>query len=190
MFAGRMKLKHFLALLGGGAAAVGVGSVAVVGSMEGEVEPEPVAEVQDVRVETAPAPAAETARPTRAAAPPATPAPAAATSAAPEKQVLRTEAPAAPAVEPWEKALFALAGKDLGTKKKKDLRPAATWKVNVYQDSGHATVNRAKVDFDRDEQWDEKWTFDGAAISKKVSPNDDGDYTAAFDWDGSAWKAR
>jgi hypothetical protein len=51
-------------------------------------------------------------------------------------------------------------------------------------------VNRAKIDLDRDDKWDEKWTFDGTNISRKVSPNDDEDYSQEYDWNGSEWVAR
>lgn len=84
--------------------------------------------------------------------------------------------PPAPVVASVEQALLELAGQDLGTSKKKDLFSGRAYKVNAYQDEGHATVNRAKVDLDRDEQWDEKWTFAGDGITRQVSPDDDGQY--------------
>ena len=50
-------------------------------------------------------------------------------------------------------------------------------KVNVYHDKGQSLPNRAKLDLDRDEKWDEKWTFEqtpeGLKIKRQVSSADD-----------------
>lgn len=79
------------------------------------------------------------------------------------------------------------AGKTLASGKGKDVQPGASFKVNVYQDEGHSTVNRAKVDLDRDDKWDEKWTFDGAKVTRESAPADDERYTVTDVWDGAAW---
>ena len=78
-------------------------------------------------------------------------------------------------------------GKDLGTKKVKDASKGTAWKVNLYQDDGEATMNRAKVDLDRDDKWDEKWTFAPDGLSKQVSPDDDENYTETWVYDGTRW---
>jgi len=79
-------------------------------------------------------------------------------------------------------------GTALGVKKKKDVTTGRPYKINVYQDAGEPTVNRAKVDLDRDDAWDEKWTFgaDGA-ITRKVAPADDENYSQEEAWDGEQW---
>jgi hypothetical protein len=79
------------------------------------------------------------------------------------------------------------AGKSLGSDKIKDATKGRPYKVNLYQDAGKSTMNRAKVDLDRDDKWDEKWTFDGDAITRQVAPNDDDNYTETYMWDGNAW---
>ncbi len=97
-----------------------------------------------------------------------------------------------PAAEPaaaasYLDAVLAFRGKDLGTAKVKDARSGETWKVNLYQDEGEATVNRAKVDLDRDEKWDEKWTFDGDAVSRQVAPQDDEVYAETWLYSPQGW---
>ncbi|MFT5686695.1 MAG: hypothetical protein ACI8RZ_007651 [Myxococcota bacterium] len=86
-----------------------------------------------------------------------------------------------------EAVVMQYAGKDLGTSKKKDVTSGQPFKVNVYQDDGHSVVNRAKVDLDRDDKWDEKWTFDGGTITRQIAPGDDESYTVTQHWDGATW---
>jgi hypothetical protein len=46
------------------------------------------------------------------------------------------------------------------TSKGKDvLGPASPWKLNLYDDNGDGQWDRGKLDYDRDEVDDEKWTF-------------------------------
>ncbi|HUH04227.1 MAG TPA: hypothetical protein VML75_19650 [Kofleriaceae bacterium] len=87
-----------------------------------------------------------------------------------------------------DQALLKWQGKSLGGDKKKDAIKGRSYKVNLYQDAGHSVMNRAKIDLDRDDKWDEKWTFDGDNIARQVAPNDDEKYTLSFDWTGTDWK--
>ena len=80
-------------------------------------------------------------------------------------------------------------GKGLGNKKLKDVTKGKPFKVNLYQDDGNSVMNRAKVDLDRDDKWDEKWTFDGPNVSRKVAPADDENHTELTVWNGSEWVA-
>ncbi len=111
-------------------------------------------------------------------------------SKAPASEAPASEAPAseAPEMRAVDEVIFGYVGQDLGTKKRKDVTAGRPYKVNLYQDDGNSTVNRAKVDLDRDEQWDEKWTIDGQSVSRKVSPADDGQYTEVSTWSGSGWQ--
>ncbi len=77
-------------------------------------------------------------------------------------------------------------GQDLGEPKKKDVSSGKPYKINVYQDEGHSTANRAKVDLDRDDKWDIKVTFD-EAISRKLSSQDDENYDVEEIWNGEGW---
>lgn len=161
MLAGQMKLKTFKAIVGVGGGVVLLGGVVLYATMC-RPEPEPY---EPPPVATRPAP------PTPEVQPAVTPV---------------TTNPADPA-RPWDNAILAFQDKDLGGPKKKDLAPGEPWKVNLYQDEGHATLNRAKVDLDRDEQWDEKWTLEGGVVSRQVSPGDDGVYTETWIRQGMGW---
>ena len=78
-------------------------------------------------------------------------------------------------------------GKDIGTDKLKDVTKGKPFKVNVYQDAGNTSANRAKLDLDRDDKWDEKLTFEPEKITREVAPADDENYTETWHWDGSTW---
>jgi hypothetical protein len=96
-----------------------------------------------------------------------------------------------PSERPVDKAVMGWFGKDLGDSKRKDVTSGQPYKVNLYQDAGNSSVNRAKIDLDRDEKWDEKWTFKGSEISRKVSSaDDDSTYDQEFVWQGGAWVKR
>lgn len=101
-------------------------------------------------------------------------------------------APAAdlPSSRPVDAAIMRHLGTDMGTKKRKDVTSGMPYKVNVYQDDGNARANRAKVDLDRDEQWDEKWTWSDGTITRKIAPNDDEDYSVEEVWGEGAWRPR
>ncbi len=177
MLAGRMKRKHFLLLAGlaavlvvGGLLATGVVGGLFLASTEAEslkptAQPDPVAQ-----------PAVNPALTPQAPSPGATP--------------VNPDQPSAisgPSERDVDKAVMRWAGKDLGSKKLKDVTKGRPYKVNVYQDSGNSTMNRAKVDLNRNDKWDEKWTFDGSSISRKVAPADDENYSENYVWNGSAW---
>lgn len=169
MLAGTVKLKHFLA----GVAVLGIGGAGALaffgGALIGEVR-------EDIANRPAPAPA-----PAAAPAPVATPAPAPAPAPAPEPALELGDT-----TRVFDAVVLSYQGKDLGTSKKKDVTKGKPYKVNVYQDDGYSTANRAKVDIDRDDQWDEKWTFD-TTVTRKVAPNDDENYTEVYLFDGKNW---
>jgi hypothetical protein len=74
------------------------------------------------------------------------------------------------------------------TDKVKDAFPRESFKVNIYRDEGNATWNRLKVDLDRDEQDDEKWTLEnGMPAKRQVSTSDDGTYDREYRWRGGKW---
>ncbi len=165
MLAGNMKLKTFLAV----AAIIGVAAVALIYISCDGSEPKAGADAKP----TATARETTTTNPSK-------PEPAAATTAAATAGGKRAV----------DVAVMSWRGKDLGAKKKKDVSKGKPFKINVYQDGGKATVNRVKVDLDRDGKWDEKWTFDGDKIKRKVSPNDDENYSDKYKWVNGAWKKK
>lgn len=74
-------------------------------------------------------------------------------------------------------------GRSISERKQKDVTKGKPYKVNVYQDVGHDRVNRAKVDLDRDDKWDEKWTFEpDGGVTRQVAPADDESYTVQERW--------
>lgn len=87
------------------------------------------------------------------------------------------------ALRPFDQKILDKAGQKIAGDKVKDALPGQV-KVNLYQDKPGQGVNRAKVDLDRDDKFDEKWTFekDGDAwkVKRQVSPHDDESYTQEY----------
>jgi hypothetical protein len=214
MLAGKMKLRTFLGLGGGAMAAAVAGWIAL--GTGGEEAPsaaedreaaqaervQRVERVERARERTRPEaqPAATKATAEAASAPPASapppaPAPSGASTAdadAPASVAPATVAPmSAPAAVPSGPAGFVIRrlGKDLGTKKVKDATKGKSYKVNLYQDDGKPSANRAKVDLDRDDKWDEKYTMTSGTLTRKRAPNDDEEFTVSERWDGGTWVA-
>lgn len=70
----------------------------------------------------------------------------------------------------------------------KDAFPRERFKVNVYRDGSSPTWTRLKVDLDRDEKDDEKWTLAGGQPDKRqVSTRDDEQYDKEYRWRGGMW---
>src|SRR5687767_7544120 len=75
-----------------------------------------------------------------------------------------------------------------GSDKVKDAFETEAIKVNLYQDAGHTLPNRVKLDLDRDDRFDEKWTVEGARISREISSSDDDrSYDQRWLLDGETW---
>jgi hypothetical protein len=168
MLAGRVKLKTFLAGAAGGLLLLCAGIVAGGGALTDAVTGPP-----------APGPALSTLQPVEVEAPPAAgPAP-----AAPEASVVGD------GLRDVDREAMSWRGKALKSDKGKDVSAKRPYKINVYQDSGNKTVNRLKIDLDRDDKWDEKWDFDGDELRRQVAPGDDEQYTQTFRWSGNGWVA-
>jgi hypothetical protein len=93
-------------------------------------------------------------------------------------------------LRPMDRELLELAGRDISGDKVKDALKGRSYKVNVYKDAGEARVNRLKVDLDRDDKFDEKWTLSPARddIRRQVSPaDDDTTYTEEYRLRGEVW---
>jgi hypothetical protein len=93
--------------------------------------------------------------------------------------------PDAAAGGPVEAYLLSKLGRTAGTDKIKDGLGAGSPKVNVYAEGG--IWARAKVDLDRDEKWDEKWSLVDGVVQREVSPSDDDNYGAPQTWTDGAW---
>lgn len=176
MLAGDMKLKTFLTIGGCGLLTVGALAGGVVVLAGGGLL---------ATREVAPSTPVIVALPTPVASP--TPVARPAPMALPDP----ASAPTAAAVTGREVDVVALGyeGKNIGTDKLKDVTTGRAFKVNVYQDAGESTVNRLKIDLDRDDKWDEKITFKPDEISRDVAPADDEKYTEHYVWNGT-WVPR
>ena len=70
----------------------------------------------------------------------------------------------------------------------KDAFPKEKFKVNIYRDGAGTTWTRLKLDLDRDEKDDEKWTLNaGQPDKRQVSTRDDGQYDREYRWRGGQW---
>ena len=172
MLAGRMKLNHFLLIVGGVALCGGGGSLLLLPVLGGVFWA--ASAPQHVSPVAAPAIPA-----TAVSAPAVAPATAPATVTVP-----------ADAARPWDAFLIGKQGVSIGGDKVKDATGGTAYKVNLYQDTGSGAINRAKVDYDRDEKWDEKWTYSADGIERQVAPADDERYTETWKWSGNSWQRK
>jgi hypothetical protein len=78
-------------------------------------------------------------------------------------------------MRPLDEEIIRLFEQTPSSDKVKDATPNRPYKVNLYAEGGKYV--RAKVDLNRNDKWDEKWSFDekgGERIYKRqVSPSDD-----------------
>lgn len=167
MFAGQMRLRTFL-LLGGTALVLGggvFGAAVVSGVFAWRASSEVTAPVVPAPVAVAPV------------------------ATAPRTAVVDASVPTAAGAREADTVVLDYLGKPLGTDKKKDVTSGRAYKVNVYQDAGQSVANRAKLDLDRDDKWDEKFTWKDGVITREVAPSDDEAYSARYTWTGGAWSA-
>jgi hypothetical protein len=169
-----MRYKTFRNLVVAGVVCVGAGGLYL--ASRGGSEPEAASYVAP---DPNPAPAA---RRVADVPPPPLPQPSDATDASPD------------ALRPMDREILARVAQGISGGKGKDAIKGRPWKVNLYQDAGHSRVNRLKIDLDRDDRWDEKWTFlsDGGteAVKRQVAPGDDEAYTDEYLLDGERWRRR
>jgi hypothetical protein len=121
-----------------------------------------------VAAASAPAPAAEPPKPVKAS------------DASKERTPLR----------PLDEEVLRLAGSRVAGDKVKDALPGRPYKINLYAEGGR--VVRAKVDLNRNEKWDEKWSFEleggQPVVKRQVSPaDDDTTYTLKYRIIDRAW---
>ncbi len=95
------------------------------------------------------------------------------------------------AVRPMDVEILAAAAANISGDKVKDAIRGRSWKVNLFKDPGQAKVNRLKIDLDRDDKWDEKWSWDPEGLQRQVAPADDEQYTvqAWYDVNLNAWSS-
>jgi hypothetical protein len=154
-----MRFKTFRTILIGGVAVAGIGGLLAVSTC---CKSEP-------KTDTA-------AKPTETAKPTATPTP----TPIPTPIPTLTQPSDEPiALRPEDQKIIDLFNKPATSDKLKDAVPGA-WKVNIYRENGAAKFNRAKIDLNKNEKWDEKWSMDGDVLKRQVAPYDDENYTIEY----------
>jgi hypothetical protein len=110
-----------------------------------------------------------------------------ATAAPPAPTPAATPVVAATQLPAIDQDVIALVGRTPVQEKIKDATKGKPYKVNLYSDDGKR-FNRAKVDLDRDDKWDESWTFDETGgTEKKVSTTDTENYDRSYRLNGDRW---
>jgi hypothetical protein len=93
-------------------------------------------------------------------------------------------------MRPMDQAILDRVHQGISGDKLKDAFPGQAYKVNLYAEGGTA-ANRVKIDLDRDEKWDEKWSISTEGgqeqVKRQVAPNDDESYTLEYRLRAGAW---
>lgn len=170
-----MKYKTFraIAIAAGGAATLGLALLGAKACSSGDDRPSSTGSTPAAQTQAGQAPPA--AKP-----PPAGQPPAAQPAAGGATQALR----------PMDQAILDRAHQGISGDKVKDAFPGQAYKVNLYAEGGTA-VNRVKIDLDRDEKWDEKWTISTEGgqeqVKRQIAPNDDEQYTIEYRLRAGSW---
>lgn len=169
-----MKFKTFRALAITGAVLLGVGaSVAGYSACnKGEKEATASATAKD----------AEGPKSAQGPAPAKTAAPAATTGAP-------TQAPAAGNLRPMDRKVLDRVAQGIASDKVKDAIKGESYKVNLYKEADGK--RRVKIDLDRDDKWDEKWTFEDDSgqekVKRQVASKDDENYNQEYRLEAGSW---
>lgn len=91
----------------------------------------------------------------------------------------------APPAGPLERAAQMMLQGRATSKKAKDALSGSPVKVNLYDDDGDGRWDRAKVDSDRNDSWDESWTRKGEVLERKLGATGQVEV-----WTGAGWKAK
>ncbi len=178
MLAGRIKLTHFLVLA---TLVAGGGIFGLMQACKSDDVPVPSGATSQPVPSVRPQPPAPTPTPDPTPTPGSTTTPPG--SATPTSPSSASDL----AARPYDAEVIAWSKRSISGDKMKDATKGKGWKLNLYKDAGHSTVNRAKVDTDRDDKFDEKYTFETTKITLQRAPNDDESYTETYHWNGSGW---
>ncbi|WP_058866176.1 hypothetical protein [Chloracidobacterium thermophilum] len=73
----------------------------------------------------------------------------------------------------------------------KDAFPGRPYKIALYCDNPGGGWNRAKIDLNRNNRWDEKITIvNGEPTKRQVASRDDESYDLEYRWRGGQWVAK
>jgi hypothetical protein len=94
-------------------------------------------------------------------------------------------------LRPMDQQILDLLAKEASTDKLKDAFPGKPFKANVYRDGGGTKFNRVKLDLNRNDKWDEKWSVETEGgketIKRQVAPADDEKYTHDYRLIAGKW---
>ena len=95
------------------------------------------------------------------------------------------------ALRPMDQKILDLLDKPASGDKLKDAAAGQPWKVNLYREGSATKWNRAKIDLNRNERWDEKWSVETdngqEVIKRQVAPADDEKYTEEYRLQAGKW---
>jgi hypothetical protein len=101
------------------------------------------------------------------------------------------ERPPVEPLRPFDREILESAHRSFPGDKLKDAMPGRPFKINLYKEPDEQFATRLKVDLDRDDKWDEKWSFSmkngQQVVKRQVAPNDDENYTIEYRLRGEAW---
>ena len=175
-----MKFKTFRNILIGGVliAVAGMGACTVISFYFIGSRPAP----------SAPPPPVAPSAPSAPATPPAPPiglAPAAPMPPAPPA------IPLAPGARRMDQLIIEQLSKPVSGDKIKDAFSRELFKVNFYRDGNDPYWSRLKIDYNRNEKWDEKWDLEqGQPIKRHVASQDDEHYDQEYRWVGGKWELK
>jgi hypothetical protein len=183
MLAGRMKLQSFVLLIVAVAAAGTFGLYLACKSSDSKDPPkeqskEPPKDPPKEQPKDPPKQAVKDPPPPPKDPPPKDPVPAGSGSATAKSDL---------AARPHDAEVLAWKDKSIPGDKDKDVSRGKPYKVAVYKDAGQKTVNRAKVDLNRNGKDDEKYSFEPDKIQLQRAPADDEKYSETYRWNGTGW---
>ncbi len=117
------------------------------------------------------------------------------TRRSPDSAVSSPAAPPAPAVpgddgalRPADRDLLEALRRPATTDRIKDAFPGRPYKISLYCDTPGQGWNRAKIDLNRNNKWDEKITIvNGEPTKRSVASRDDESYDLEYRWRGGKW---
>jgi len=90
--------------------------------------------------------------------------------------------------QPFDGDALAWRGRSVGAVGVADASKGRPYRIAVFQDVGQPTVNRVKVDADRDGIWDDELTFAPGSALMQHAPAGDGKLIETYRWTGSGWR--
>lgn len=94
-------------------------------------------------------------------------------------------------LRPVDRDLLEALRRPATTERIKDAFPGRPYKISLYCDTPGQGWNRAKIDLNRNNKWDEKLTIvNGEPTKRQVASRDDETYDLEYRWRGGQWVAK